>query len=181
MSTPTTTAGKGSKSSQNLNSGTSKDTSLDEETILKRLKTSSSDTEREQLFRQLPSNTRLMVARSYFSGPLPPPKQLEEYEKILPGAADRILKMAERQSSHRQKMEEMIVRSNTRDSHYGVVFAFLLGLVIICGGIYLASIGHPYGTWFSFGGVATLIGVFVYGTRSSRKERTEKVKQQKNK
>lgn len=39
--------------------------------------------------------TRLEVAHRY-SGPLPLPDQLREYEKILPGAADRIMSMAEK-------------------------------------------------------------------------------------
>lgn len=34
--------------------------------------------------------------RSEFSGPMPPPSILSGYEKILPGAADRILSMAEK-------------------------------------------------------------------------------------
>jgi uncharacterized membrane protein len=35
------------------------------------------------------------IVSQKFSGPLPPPELLEGYERILPGAADRILKMAE--------------------------------------------------------------------------------------
>lgn len=31
-----------------------------------------------------------------FSGPLPPPEYLAEYEKTLPGLPDRIMKMAEK-------------------------------------------------------------------------------------
>ena len=41
-----------------------------------------------------------------FSGPIPPPNIIEGYEKIVPGSADRIISMAERQSEHRQKMEQ---------------------------------------------------------------------------
>lgn len=33
--------------------------------------------------------------RKYRSGPVAPPEELREYEDILPGAADRILRMAE--------------------------------------------------------------------------------------
>ena len=35
------------------------------------------------------------IVSQKFSGPLPPPELLEGYERILPGAADRILRMAE--------------------------------------------------------------------------------------
>ena len=37
------------------------------------------------------------VIESEFSGPIPPPNIMRGYEEILPGAADRILSMAERQ------------------------------------------------------------------------------------
>ncbi len=38
---------------------------------------------------------------SYFEGPLPPPALVGEYEQILPGSFDRILKMAEENAKHR--------------------------------------------------------------------------------
>ncbi len=47
----------------------------------------------------------LMTEFTALSGPLPPPEMLAQYEEILPGAAERILSMAERQAEHRQKME----------------------------------------------------------------------------
>ena len=37
-----------------------------------------------------------------FAGPIPPPPIMKRYEEILPGSANRILKMAENQSEHRQ-------------------------------------------------------------------------------
>ena len=37
------------------------------------------------------------VIRSEFSGPIPPPSIIKGYEEILPGSADRILAMAEKQ------------------------------------------------------------------------------------
>ena len=36
-----------------------------------------------------------------YSGPIPHPKIISGYEEILPGAADRILSMAEKESQHR--------------------------------------------------------------------------------
>ena len=53
----------------------------------------------------------LTVTRSEsFSGPIPPPAILGEYEKIHAGLADRIMKMAESQSEHRKYLER---KSNT--------------------------------------------------------------------
>lgn len=36
-----------------------------------------------------------------FSGPIPPRSSFEGYERILPGAANRILSMAEKEQNHR--------------------------------------------------------------------------------
>lgn len=44
--------------------------------------------------------------RSEFSGPLPHPEILAKYEDILPGAATRILEMAEEQANHRRFMKK---------------------------------------------------------------------------
>ena len=44
------------------------------------------------------SNSSKVVAEYHevsFSGPLPPPEIIEKYESILPGAADRIIRLAE--------------------------------------------------------------------------------------
>lgn len=40
------------------------------------------------------------------SGPLPAPEDFEHYERVLPGGADRILKMAENEQTFRHKMTE---------------------------------------------------------------------------
>ncbi len=47
---------------------------------------------------------RTMVAQldaQQFSGPLPHPQILAQYNQAVPNAADRIIKMAESQSNHR--------------------------------------------------------------------------------
>ena len=47
-----------------------------------------------------------IIRQSSFSGPLPPPQILEKYESIVPGSADRIIGMAEKQSEHRRSIEK---------------------------------------------------------------------------
>jgi uncharacterized membrane protein len=56
----------------------------------------------------VPGNMRKLVRTeaALFSGPIPPPDLLERYNQIIPEGADRILKMAEKQSAHRQKIEK---------------------------------------------------------------------------
>lgn len=50
---------------------------------------------------------RVVQASESYSGPLPRPDDFAQFERVHPGAADRILKMAEEQAAHRQKMERL--------------------------------------------------------------------------
>lgn len=118
----------------------------------------------------------LSITRSSYRGPIPPPELLEGYENILPGSADRIIAMTERQQNHRMDLEATVVTSNAKDARLGVIFAFILGLLVIGGGIaiILMDKGVALGSAFSFVGLATLLSTFVYGTRSNSKERQNK-------
>ena len=58
---------------------------------------------------------KLLVAVSQeFAGPIPPPSMMKQYEGTLPGSADRILKMAENQSEHRQSLEKQKLSFSNR-------------------------------------------------------------------
>ena len=49
--------------------------------------------------------TGIAAAKAEFSGPIPPPSIIEGYERVLPGSADRIISMAEKQSAKSQDSE----------------------------------------------------------------------------
>jgi len=105
------------------------------------------------------------IAATYHQGPIPDAQQLSLYEKTCPGAADRIITMAEKQSLHRQNIETLVIRSNARNSTLGVVFAFMLGLTTISGGVFLAFNDHElFGALFGSAGIAGLVGVHIWNT-----------------
>lgn len=117
------------------------------------------------------------IAVSRFSGPLPPPEELAKYEQILPGAADRILKMAEDQASHRQSLESSVVRSNIAGQQSGTRYGFLLAMTAIVGGVWLSLKGmSAVGLTSIISALAALVGVFIYGKFEQRKELKEKYK-----
>ncbi|MBV8774176.1 MAG: DUF2335 domain-containing protein [Deltaproteobacteria bacterium] len=117
-----------------------------------------------------------MVKRTLeFSGPLPPPDVLQDYNGAFAGCAERIVAMAERQSAHRQELERLVVRSNCSAQNRGQWFAFVLALVVICGGIFLLAQGKSIeGFAAIILAVGSLIGALIYGRSEQRKERADK-------
>ena len=130
----------------------------------------------EESRRLLQISTRQEVSES-FSGPLPPPCVLREYNEIVPGLADRIVAQAERQTDHRISLENRVVESDISRSRAGLTRGFLLCSICIVGGIVCVLCGHDVaGTTIATGAVVGLASVFIYGTNVRKAERTEKAK-----
>lgn len=109
-------------------------------------------------------------------GPIPCAEELEKYEKVLPGAADRILSMAEKQSDHRQKLESKVVDSNIKRSYAGQVCAFVITALVLIAGFILISLDKDVmGLVLVVGDLAVLASVFIGNRVIERKERKEKI------
>ena len=89
-----------------------------------------------------------------FSGPLPHPNHLAAYEQTLPGAADRILTMAEKQQNHRMNLENLVIPSEVQINKRGQWFAFILGLVLIISSTIIVLHGNVT--------AGTIIIVFIF-------------------
>jgi uncharacterized membrane protein len=114
------------------------------------------------------------VARS-FSGPLPPPEALARYNDVLPGAAERIVAMAEKQQEHRQMLEKNVVFANSSSQTRGTYLGFIVAMSAIIGGTFLIYAGRgAMGIAAIISSLAALVGVFVYGRRSQRSELAKK-------
>ena len=106
-----------------------------------------------------------------FSGPIPPPEMLRQYDEIQPGLAERIISMAEQQSAHRRILEKRVVSSNELRALIGQVMAFVIALFGIGSGVYLAMHDKPTeGLTAILGTLVGIVGVFVYGKMAQRKE-----------
>jgi uncharacterized membrane protein len=112
-----------------------------------------------------------------FVGPLPPPELLGAYDKILPGLAERIVLMAEKEQSQRHELGDRILKIESRNSLWGLIFAFVIGMTGIVGGLVVAASGVPWpGAVVSGAALASLVGTFVYGTRSRREQIKEQMR-----
>lgn len=110
-----------------------------------------------------------------FSGPLPPPDILKKFDEVVPGAAERIIKMAEEQSAHRKDLERKVIESDIARSKWGQVLGFFIAIT----GLAISAIIAIYGSAIAggiigVGTLASLVGVFMYGSSSRSKERVEK-------
>lgn len=118
----------------------------------------------EQL-NSLPPNIRQVVT-ARFSGPLPPPDVFGGYDKVLPGAAERILKMAEDEAQHRRSQEAKMVDSECRDASLGLNHGRTIALVALLVSGAVAIWGNAWvGGALGVSSIASLVGVFVYGSR----------------
>lgn len=66
-----------------------------------------------------------------FSGPIPPPELLKQYDEIIPNGANRIITMAENQSAHRIELEKIVIRGDSRRANAGLVCGFVFGLIVV--------------------------------------------------
>ena len=116
-----------------------------------------------------------IVAQTSYSGPLPPASEMEKYEQICQGAADRIIRMAEKQSEHRQNIEDIAVRASSQRSILGVKYAYQIALAAFLLALFCFYFGHVASGNVIFGtALVSLVSAFIYGTNSNKQEREEK-------
>jgi uncharacterized membrane protein len=64
---------------------------------------------------------RQEVSVSY-EGPLPTSREFAGYEQVLPGAADRILTITEKEAEHRRANQDKLVNASIKYSGRGQIF-----------------------------------------------------------
>jgi uncharacterized membrane protein len=104
-----------------------------------------------------------------FSGPIPHPTILKGYEEVLPGSADRILSMTEKEGEHRRKIETELVKNDNIRSYLGQIAGFTIAIVGLGGSIYLGINDKVWASGIMGAGTLTgLVTVFVKGDKERR-------------
>lgn len=128
---------------------------------------------------EIRSTTIARFEAEFFEGPLPHPGILAEYDRVCPGAASRILAMAESQSQHRQELERLVVLSNCRSQDRGPILGFLLAAgAISLGGFLILHGKEVSGLVALIGALVAVVVPFLYGKRVQQKELEEKRREQ---
>ena len=117
---------------------------------------------------QLRSIAEICVYREFeaFSGPLPSPKLLKDYETISPGTANRIIKMAEGYAKNRVELNKKEVEADIKRSNRGQALGFILSVLFIAGAVLCAFFKQPWpASIIGLTGFSSIISIFVLGKR----------------
>jgi len=118
-----------------------------------------------------PQVQRQLSVQHVFSGPIPPPTELAQYESIHTGLADRIVAMAEKQMMHRQELERLVITGEGKRAELGQIFALV---VAICGLVVAALCAfwknEVAASIIGALDITGLAGVFIYGSKIKREE-----------
>ena len=103
--------------------------------------------------RSTPNGT---IARAEWSGPLPPPSVLREFDETVENGAERIVAAWERESEHRRVIERERLRVLARDAIVGktLAFGFVIAALTTCA--FAVASGAEW--------VAAILGGGVIGT-----------------
>ncbi len=115
-------------------------------------------------------NSSLQVAAfTAFSGPIPPPSFLLEYEKLVPGIAKKFLEGPHIEAQHRRSLEKRMVEEQVRLSKRGQWMAFSLASLCVFAAFTSIFLGFDLaGVGALFVSVASFVGVFIYAKTSQR-------------
>ena len=145
-------------------------------------KSQSEDSQDSTTLSENDDDSKEVISQEFkFAGPIPPPGLLEAYEKVLEGSADRILKRAESQTTHRQSMEQQslsLEKQRLSNSHsevrMGQISGLIIGVVAIGSALYAALNGAEiYGGFIGTTSIIGLVSAFIYGSKRKQKDHQE--------
>jgi len=102
------------------------------------------------------------ITRRSHSGPIPAPDTLREYQEVMPGLDERIVRMAESEQAHRHGIDRGILQIVGRGQWLG----FVLGLAGLLGGFGFTWLGmEGVGIAAVLSSIALLAGSLFFGRR----------------
>ncbi len=115
------------------------------------------------------------VSLTTYSGPLPPPEILQQYEQTYPGAAKQIFDDFLQESAHRRQLERKVVNADAFSKMSGALSSALIGLLGVAGGLWLLHEGRSLAGLSSvIATLASLLSVYIYQQRKMGGEEEQK-------
>lgn len=109
---------------------------------------------------------------AHFEGPIPPPSLLSGYEDLLPGAADRIITMAEKQQGHRIAQENKMTDAEVFRSKTGLIMGGAIILLMIISSTYLLATSKPLeGFGILVTAIAPIVVAMINNTLKNRQNK----------
>lgn len=107
-----------------------------------------------------------------YSGPIPPPEMLKQYDDIYPGLSKEIIDNSFSQTKHRHELEKTALPYEIKRMERGQIFGFIIAIIGIGAAVFLAYLGHDtVGGILGGSTVLGLVTVFVLGKRAKPKKR----------
>jgi uncharacterized membrane protein len=124
----------------------------------------------------------LLESRVHYSGPLPPARQVEEYDRIHPGFAKALLEMAQKAQEHAHDMDrkglDFQKEFTLRHHKYfgrGQIIGAVIGIFSIGAGIVFGMNGSPTAGASVVGAVVGLFAsAFAWGKYQERNAEAQK-------
>ncbi|MHB2093339.1 DUF2335 domain-containing protein [Pantoea dispersa] len=83
-----------------------------------------------------------MVVQHAFQGPVPPPGMLAQYNEIVPGLANRLVELTEKEQAHRHRWMDGNLKLKSGTVSRGQWMAFTLSLLILLMAFFFADKGN---------------------------------------
>lgn len=106
-----------------------------------------------------------------FEGPFPHPQILEQYNKVLPGAAERVFTLTEKEQSHRHDIQKTAITGAISRDRRGQWMGYTITILVLLIAVYFAYRGNTAfaGTLITVDLVA-LAAIFVSGREGKPKD-----------
>ena len=109
---------------------------------------------------------RAITHSQSFSGPLPPPQVLQQYNAAHPDLANRIVQMAESEQTHRHLIESTALAGSINAEKRGQNYALVICLVVVLASFGVILKGYEIsGSILAGGTLSTLAYVFITGRK----------------
>lgn len=106
--------------------------------------------------------TSLTIAR--FRSPYPPAEYLAELERLVPGAAERLMDQADTQAAHRRTLESRVVNGAEARADRGQWMGLAVAVLFLVGSLIVILAGHPIvGGILATIDLVALVSLFVLG------------------